>query len=110
MVASVATTSGGNAATVVLVVYAVLAGYDGVNLHLVRYRLWERPDSRGEHLLHTARSVAFRPSWCSFSPDDRGCCCGWASQWSSLTASLNFSTSESSLGLANLSGVFRPRR
>jgi hypothetical protein len=51
--------STGDAATVVLITFAVLAGYDGVNLHLVRYRLWERPESRGEHLLHTARSVAF---------------------------------------------------
>src|SRR4051812_37911001 len=43
----------------IVVLFALLAGYDGVHLHLVRYRLWARAESRHEHLVHTARAIAF---------------------------------------------------
>lgn len=42
-----------------LVPYAALASVDGLYLHLWRYRLHARPESRREHLLHTAYAVLF---------------------------------------------------
>lgn len=47
------------ASIVLIALFAALAGYDGVNLHLVRYRLWARPESRLEHRVHTLRAILF---------------------------------------------------
>lgn len=49
------------ASTVLLLGFAVLSMIDGVYLHLWRYRLWARADSRAEHWLHTGRAVLFAP-------------------------------------------------
>lgn len=49
------------AAALALLAFGPLSMLDGIYLHLVRYRLWARPDSQREHLLHTARSVLFLP-------------------------------------------------
>lgn len=46
-------------AVLLLVPLALLALVDGVGLHLWRLRLFARPDSRREHLLHTARAMLF---------------------------------------------------
>jgi hypothetical protein len=45
------------AATVFLVLFAVVGAYDGLYLHLWKYRLHAREETRYEHRLHTA--VAF---------------------------------------------------
>ena len=39
--------------------FAGLAIYDGLYLHLIRYRLYMHQDSRFEHLMHTVRAVLF---------------------------------------------------
>jgi hypothetical protein len=49
------------AAAVLLMAFGTLSMVDGVYLHLIRYRLWARPESRREHLLHTARAFLFVP-------------------------------------------------
>ena len=45
------------AATVFLVLFGAVGAYDGLYLHLWKYRLYAREESRYEHKLHTA--VAF---------------------------------------------------
>jgi hypothetical protein len=47
---------------VFLVAFSLLAALDGLYLHLFCYRLHERPESRREHLLHTAGAVLFTPA------------------------------------------------
>ena len=42
-----------------LLAYAVLAGVDGLYIHLYRLRLHARPESRREHWLHTGRAILF---------------------------------------------------
>lgn len=49
------------AAAIVLQVFVALSVIDGLYIHLWRLRLHQRPDSRREHLLHTARAVLFAP-------------------------------------------------
>lgn len=49
-------------AVILLLPLAALALLDGVYLHLWRLRLHERPDSRREHLLHTARALLLPPA------------------------------------------------
>jgi hypothetical protein len=49
------------AAVVLLALFSALSLLDGIYLHLIRYRLWARPESRREHLLHTARAFLFLP-------------------------------------------------
>lgn len=44
---------------VLLLAYSLLALYDGVFLHLYKYRLYEHKESRFEHLTHTIRAVLF---------------------------------------------------
>lgn len=51
-----------NLAAALMVVFAGLAFFDGVYLHLWRYRLFERDDTRREHILHTLRAMLF-PVW-----------------------------------------------
>lgn len=45
--------------TVLLVLYSVLALFDGVFLHLIKYRLQEQKESKFEHLTHTFRAILF---------------------------------------------------
>ena len=49
------------ASTLLLLGFVLLSTVDGVYLHLWRYRLWARADSRREHGLHTARALLFAP-------------------------------------------------
>lgn len=42
-------------------VFTLAASVDGLYLHLWRYRLHARPDSRTEHWLHTANALLFPP-------------------------------------------------
>lgn len=44
-----------------LLLFTTIAGIDGLYFHLYRYRLYERPASRYEHLLHTINAVLFVP-------------------------------------------------
>lgn len=45
--------------TILLALYSLLAVIDGVYLHLYRYRLQERAESKLEHLTHTIRAFLF---------------------------------------------------
>jgi hypothetical protein len=45
--------------SILLGLFAVLALYDGFYLHIFKYRLHDRPESRAEHLTHTVRAVLF---------------------------------------------------
>lgn len=44
---------------VLIIAYSLLALFDGVFLHLYKYRLHEHPESRFEHLTHTVRAILF---------------------------------------------------
>lgn len=44
---------------VLLIAYSLLALFDGVFLHLYKYRLYEHKESKFEHLTHTVRAVLF---------------------------------------------------
>ena len=45
--------------TILLVLYSALALFDGVFLHLYKYRLHEQKESKFEHLTHTIRALLF---------------------------------------------------
>ncbi|MBT2620352.1 hypothetical protein [Chryseobacterium sp. ISL-6] len=45
--------------SVLLISYSLLAVFDGVFLHLYKYRLYEHKESRFEHLTHTIRAILF---------------------------------------------------
>ncbi len=49
------------AATVFLMIFGAVAAIDGLYLHLWKYRLYARPESRREHKLHTAQGALFVP-------------------------------------------------
>lgn len=42
-----------------LLVFTTIASVDGFYFHLYKYRLWERPESRREHWLHTLNACLF---------------------------------------------------
>jgi len=44
---------------VLLTLFAILALYDGFYLHIFKYKLFNQPESGGEHLTHTIRSILF---------------------------------------------------
>jgi hypothetical protein len=44
---------------VLLIAYSLLALFDGVFLHLYKYRLYEHKESKLEHLTHTIRAILF---------------------------------------------------
>lgn len=46
-------------AVVCLEVFAVVATIDGIYFHLMKYRLFSRPESRYEHRLHTIHAIFF---------------------------------------------------
>src|SRR5215213_11297456 len=50
-----------SAATVFLMIFGMVAAVDGLYLHLWKYRLYARPESRREHKLHTAQGALFVP-------------------------------------------------
>jgi hypothetical protein len=50
------------AAALLLAAFLPLAAYDGIYLHLWRYRLFARAESRREHFVHTADAVLFAPT------------------------------------------------
>lgn len=45
--------------SILLISYSLLAVFDGVFLHLYKYRLYQHEESRFEHLTHTIRAVLF---------------------------------------------------
>lgn len=45
--------------TVLLILFSILAVYDGFYLHIFKYRLHNHPQSMTEHLTHTLRAVFF---------------------------------------------------
>lgn len=45
--------------SILLLLFAVLALFDGFYLHIFKYRLHQHPESRFEHLTHTIRAVLF---------------------------------------------------
>ncbi len=50
-----------SAATIFLMIFGVEAAVDGLYLHLWKYRLYARPESRREHKLHAAQGALFVP-------------------------------------------------
>jgi hypothetical protein len=64
-----------SAATVFLMIFGMVAAYDGLYLHLWKYRLYARPESRREHKLHTAQGILFIPVIFFLFYQDFG---GWA--------------------------------
>ncbi|MFK7812688.1 MAG: hypothetical protein AB8B59_09355 [Maribacter sp.] len=46
-------------ATASLVLFMILATYDGFYLHIFKYRLFDREESLFEHKTHTARAILF---------------------------------------------------
>jgi hypothetical protein len=48
-----------DASILLLLVFTTIASVDGFYFHLYKYRLYERPDSRREHLLHTLNGCLF---------------------------------------------------
>lgn len=44
---------------ILMVLFVLLGMYDGIYLHIFKYRLYENPDSKFEHLTHTVRAVLF---------------------------------------------------
>ena len=64
-----------SAATVFLMIFGVVAAFDGLYLHLWKYRLYARPESRREHKLHTAQGALFVPLVYFLFYQDSG---GWA--------------------------------
>ena len=46
-------------ATLLLLAFTTIASVDGFYFHLYKYRLWERPESRREHWLHTWNACLF---------------------------------------------------
>lgn len=49
------------AATVFLILFAIVASIDGLYFHLYKYRLYLREESLREHKLHTIRAFLFVP-------------------------------------------------
>lgn len=45
--------------TILIVLFALLAIWDGFYLHIVKYRLFNHEESRFEHLMHTFRAILF---------------------------------------------------
>jgi hypothetical protein len=55
-----------------MIVFTILGFVDGVVFHLIRDRLHTRPESRTEHLLHTARAILFVPALYTVFSDAQG--------------------------------------
>ncbi len=45
--------------TLLLLAFALLATWDGLYLHLLKYQLFNHPESQHEHLAHTLRALLF---------------------------------------------------
>ena len=60
-------------AAVFLGVFCVLGAFDGLYFHMIKFKLHLRPQSRTEHLIHTARAFFFVPiALLFFAFDTRG--------------------------------------
>jgi len=44
---------------ILLTLFALLGLYDGFYLHIFKYKLYQHPESRTEHVMHTIRGVLF---------------------------------------------------
>lgn len=44
---------------ILLVLFVIFALFDGLYLHLIRYKLHEQKESRSEHISHTIRAILF---------------------------------------------------
>jgi hypothetical protein len=44
---------------ILLILFALLGLYDGLYLHIFKYRLYEHAESRTEHIIHTIRGILF---------------------------------------------------
>lgn len=64
-----------SAATVFLMIFGLVAAFDGLYLHLWKYRLYARPESLREHKLHTTQGILFIPVIFFLFYQDFG---GWA--------------------------------
>jgi hypothetical protein len=49
------------AATIFLILFGLVAAFDGLYLHLWKYRLYARAESLSEHKLHTLQGFLFMP-------------------------------------------------
>jgi len=49
------------AATVCLILFSFVAGFDGIYFHFYKYRLYARAESLYEHKMHTLSAVLFTP-------------------------------------------------
>lgn len=45
--------------TVLLILFSILALYDGFYLHIFKYKLHNHPESKTEHYIHTIRAISF---------------------------------------------------
>tara|TARA_R110002033_G_scaffold57517_1_gene106629 strand:- start:128 stop:700 length:573 start_codon:yes stop_codon:yes gene_type:complete len=45
--------------TVLLILFSILALYDGFYLHIFKYKLHNHPESKTEHYIHTIRAIFF---------------------------------------------------
>lgn len=45
--------------SLLLILFAVLALYDGFYLHILKYQLFNQTESKTEHIIHTIRAVLF---------------------------------------------------
>jgi hypothetical protein len=73
-------------ALLLVVAFALVATVDGLYFHLWKYRLYARPESQYEHLLHTANVCVFVPQlFLFFCVVPRG-------PWLALAALLTFTT------------------
>lgn len=48
-----------NITMILLTLFALLGLYDGLYLHIFKYKLYEHTESRAEHVIHTIRSILF---------------------------------------------------
>ena len=63
------------AATIFLILFGAVAAFDGLYLHLWKYRLYAREESLSEHKLHTLQGILFLPVLFFLFYKDFG---GWA--------------------------------
>jgi hypothetical protein len=45
--------------SILLILFASLALYDGLYLHILKYKLYNQLESKNEHLIHTIRAILF---------------------------------------------------
>ena len=75
-------------AALLLLVFAALAAYDGVYVHLVALRLPARPASYAEHLWHTASAILFVPVAALLFVEPSSPSNGGAALWTGVAAAI----------------------